>query len=273
MNTAFIKHIEDTLPLTQNTLITLCDYLEATGWTRISERHYSKVLDGSEPVQVRVPASSTQPTPTDAVEAVAEIISLLSLSKPLEELLSDIKARTEQVQGPNEFRTHHTLTRINEAGVVVVDSPDNYGICVRLEPKDALRHAEYLLAHRAELELLQQQLEQTWREVALEVKQHFETEDQDGATFADAAPSEIHAILEKLSGRDASGYTYIREPEGQAGRWYRSLWTEDLSDSITYEQQWTPFLRELRDLDDEEDRDTPYDDRTAPRDFDPIRYQ
>lgn len=172
------------------------------------------------------------------------------------------------------FTAHDHSTIINEAGVVFIGYPNGWG--TRFEAKAAIAHAEYILAQKERLEALQRGLEQTWREVALEIEQRFENgEGEDDISFLEASPSDIQSLLERLSGKDASGYHYIQEPEGQAGHWYRSLWDEQ-EDSISYEQQWTPFLRichELQAQDGVEDTEGPYDDRTAPRDFDPIRYQ
>lgn len=274
MDAAFIKYIEDSVPLTQTTLLALCDYLEATGWKLLRERQYSKVIDGPKSVKICVPRSPTEPTATDAVEAFAEIVSVLAVSEPLEKVLFDIKARMEQGQGHHKFSTHHTLTHINEAGVVIVDKPDDMGICVRLEPKDAIRHAEYILAHRAELEQLQKRLEETWRDVALEVKERFEATNEDGEPFSEATAQGIQDVLESVAGVDTRGY-FTEEPTSPAGRWYRSMWDEAGQDTTTYEQQWTPFLRVCHDLQvqDQGDQEAPYDDRAAPHDADRFRYE
>lgn len=98
----------------------------------------------------------------------------------------------EQTQ-ETTFIAHDHLTVINEAGVLLIGYPNGWG--TRFEPKAALAHAEYITAQKVQLEQLQQRLEQTWREVAQEVKERFEAENEDG------------------------------------------------SESTTFEQQWTPFLR------------------------------
>ena len=172
------------------------------------------------------------------------------------------------------FTAHEHSTIINEAGVIFIGYPNGWG--TRFEAKAAIAHAEYILAQKERLQQLQQSLEQTWREVALEIKQRFEKgEGGDDTSFADASESEIYSLLETLSGKDASRYHYVREPEGLAGRWYRSLWDEQ-GESISYEQQWTPFIRlcqELQAKSEEGDTEAPYDDRTAPRDTDRFRYE
>ncbi|SRR5579884_1301615 len=182
---------------------------------------------------------------------------------------------TEQAQ-ETTFTAHEHSTIINEAGVIFFGYPNGWG--TRFEAKAAIAHAEYILSQRERLQQLQQRLEQTWREVALEIKQRFENgEGGDDTSFAEASESEIYSLLDRLSGKDASGYHYVREPEGRAGRWYRSLWDEQ-GESISYEQQWTPFIRLCQGLQaqaksEEEDREAPYDDRTAQSAIDFIRYE
>lgn len=151
---------------------------------------------------------------------------------------------TNQFQEKTFSTDAHTLS-INEAGIVLVESRDGRGWCVRLEPREALFHAEYLLAHRGELEQLQKHLEQIWIEIAEEVEQRFEAQNEDGTPFVEATAADIRCVLESVSGTNMNG-SFVEEPISRAGYWYRSLWNKEGSDTTTYEQQWLPFLRMCR---------------------------
>jgi hypothetical protein len=179
---------------------------------------------------------------------------------------------TEQTQ-ETTYTAHDHSTIINEAGVMFIGYPNGWG--TRFEARAAIAHAEYILAHKDELEQLQLKLEQTWCDVAQEVKERFEADNEDGEPFSEATAQDIQRVLEAVSGTDKRGY-FTGEPVSPAGCWYRSMWNEEGSDSTTYEQQWTPFLRtcyELQAQADEENAEAPYDDRTAPHDTDRFRYE
>src|SRR5690349_25132615 len=108
---------------------------------------------------------------------------------------------TEQTQEETIYTAHEHSTIINKAGVLLTGYPNGWG--TRFEVKAAIAHAEYILSQKERLQQLQQCLEQTWCEVALEIKQRLE--DGEGNTsFADASESEIYSFLEMLSGKDVS---------------------------------------------------------------------
>lgn len=138
----------------------------------------------------------------------------------------------------------HT-TIINAVGVQLIGYPHGWG--ARFEPRAAIAHAEYILSQRERLEQLQQHLEATWRGVAQEVKERFEASDPDGTPFAEASDNDIERILQSVAGCNKNGY-FTGQPTSPAGEWYRSMWNEDGSDSTTFEQQWTPFLRVCYEL-------------------------
>ncbi|MBA2679681.1 MAG: hypothetical protein H0U76_14940 [Ktedonobacteraceae bacterium] len=197
---------------------------------RFNAREAKYAADGtSTPQYISGPEAGTSERRTD------------TSAKTTEERKTEMSAQLQE----KTFTTDgHTLI-VNEAGVVLVESTHNRGWCVRLEPQVALYHAEYLLAHRDELEQLQKRLQQSWFQVAEEVKQRFEAQDEEGAPFLEATDHDIRRVLEGVAGADEHG-SFTSEPTSQAGRWYRSLWNADGSDTTTYEQQWPPFLRTCR---------------------------
>jgi len=146
---------------------------------------------------------------------------------------------------------HSTI--VNQAGIILIGYPNGWG--TRFEPRAAIAHAEYILAHREQLQKLQDDLELRWREVALEVKRCFEQECEEDLTFAEASSHEIEFVLERLAGLDRSGYHYVHDARGCAGTWFRSLWNEDRSDSLTHEQEWNPFLRVCCELQEQDKRE------------------
>src|SRR5216110_3109927 len=159
----------------------------------------------------------------------------------------------------NVLSTPNHSTVINEAGVVFVESPDDRGLCVRVEPQDAIAHAEFVLEHRAELELLQQELEATWKTVASEVRTYME--EQEPGSFAEASEFGIRDALEAM----------VELRRGQAASWYPTLFENgdfENGEHTTFEQHWGPFLCRCRELQAQDEGETDqYDDRTVPRDF------
>ena len=131
--------------------------------------------------------------------------------------------------------------RLAASGVVLSEVPeeadeadvDDYGGSrLYLSPREALAFADFVHAHRKQLEALQLELERLWVAAANAVLDVIETDRN--VALNDLSSSTIYEVLEQLA---------RAQPRSAVGRWYWSLWQ---GDTEAFKLQWGSFLRVWR---------------------------
>jgi hypothetical protein len=145
------------------------------------------------------------------------------------------------------FQTSDHQFLVNEAGLLLCTTTSQnetrdggFWDAIMLEFTEVLALADFVQQRREQLKNAQEQLDHTWRTVADELIDRFESRTPGSSVHATG--EQIQQLLETLGPVTSHGY---QPTPSLAGLWYQSLWTLD-SYPATFGQQWVPFLRVFR---------------------------